>query len=84
MDFRLLIDMEVLDELAKLKPSIRKELLAQFRLIQDYPSAYAEYVERDASGRRIDVCITAGFAIHYWEDSADRHVKVLALVPADR
>ncbi len=25
----------------------------------------------------------AGWAVHYWSDSADRQVKILALKPAD-
>jgi hypothetical protein len=31
----------------------------------------------------VDISIHGRFAIHYWTDFADRHVKVLALKPAD-
>lgn len=83
MDYRLLIDIEVLDFMEALKPVHRKRLFAQFRRIQGFPGNYIEYTERDPSGRRIAVCVFQEFAIHYWDDFADRHVKILAITPAD-
>lgn len=82
MDYRLLIDIEVFDFLQTLKPALRKRLLFQFRRIQDFPENFIEYTERDPSGRRISVCVSGEFAIHYWDDFADRHVKILAVTPA--
>ena len=76
MDYHLLVDIEVLDFIATLKPAQRRRLMSHFRRIQSYPEYHAEYVERDHVGRRIDVCIFDGFAIHYREDVTDRHVKV--------
>jgi hypothetical protein len=84
MEYRLLVDMDVFDFLQKLKPIQRQRLVDQFRRTQDYPSHHSEYVERDPAGRRIDVCVFEGFAIHFWEDFADRHVKILAVTSADR
>lgn len=83
MEYRLLVDIEALDFIATLKLTQRRRLMAHFRRLQSYPGHHAEYVERDHAGRRIDVCIFEGFAIHYWEDFADRHVKILAVLPAD-
>lgn len=82
MNYRLLIDIEVFDFLQALKPAQRRRLLGQFRLIQDFPTNHIEYTERDLSDRIIAVCIMDGFAIHYWDDFADRHVKILAVTPA--
>jgi hypothetical protein len=82
MEYGLLVDIEVFEYLAKLKPSLRNRLVEQFKRIQSYPAHYAEYTERDPSGRRIDVCVYMGLAIHYWEDFADRHVKILAVTSA--
>ncbi len=45
---------------------------------------FSDFVEVDAAGRRVDVHIFRKFAIKYWTDFADRHVKVLDLHLADR
>ncbi|MBI4327183.1 MAG: hypothetical protein HY674_18255 [Chloroflexi bacterium] len=57
--------------------------MTQFHRIRDFPSRYVDYHEQDAVGRRVEISIYGRFAIHYWTDFADRHVKVLALKPAD-
>jgi hypothetical protein len=41
------------------------------------------YVDRDESGRQLDVSLFEGFAINYWIDDADRQIKVFQLIPAD-
>ena len=41
------------------------------------------YAEPDSTQRLLDVHLHAGFAIFYWEDFADRHVKILHLRRAD-
>jgi hypothetical protein len=47
------------------------------------PDRSSDYFEHDAIGRRVEISICSGYAIHYWIDFADRHIKVLAVVPAD-
>lgn len=83
MEYRLLIDVEVLDYLQTLRPQVRARLLDRFRRIREYPSAWSDYKERDATDRLLDVCVREKHAIFYWEDFADRHVKILAIRPAD-
>jgi hypothetical protein len=83
MEFKLLIDADVLDEMKKIPASQRRDLMNHFRLIQGYPDYYENYAERDSNGRLIGVSIFRRWAIKYWTDAADRHVKVLALVSAD-
>jgi hypothetical protein len=58
-------------------------LLKRFREIAAFPSRYSDYTERDSVGRRIEVHICGGMAIKYWDDFADRRLKVLDLHPAD-
>ena len=82
-DYRLLIDADVLDFMSGLKRSAQKRLFARMRQIQAFPSDYCDYEERDPVGTRVQVNVHAGFAIPYWEDFADRHVKVLAVRHAD-
>lgn len=83
MPCRLLVDLEVVGILQGLTARKRSLLLAHFQRIEAAPDSLSDYHERDAVGRRVEISVFAGFAIHYWIDFADRHVKVLALRPAD-
>jgi hypothetical protein len=51
-----------------------------YRLL--YPDTSADFHETERSGRRVEISVFAGYAIHYWIDFADRHVKILVLKPA--
>ena len=83
MEYRLLIDMEVIEILHTLRLATRQRLLKHFRSIQEYPSSHSDYRETDSTGRTLDVSVNSGFAIFYWEDFADRHVKIMSLKSAD-
>jgi hypothetical protein len=83
IECRLLLEHEVIMFLDSLKAADRKRLMKRFLEITSYPARYADYEERDAAGRRLDVNIHAGYAIAYWGDFADRHLKVLDVRPAD-
>ena len=83
MEYRLLIDLEVVQTIQGLSKRRRDELLAHFQRIGEFPSRYADYHEQDATGRRVEISIHGRFAVHYWIDFADRHVKILALRLAD-
>jgi hypothetical protein len=80
---RLLIDIEVLEFLRTCKRKEQEDLLKRFREIATYPSSYSDFAEYDSTGRRVDVHIHAGFAIKFWDDFADRHVKILEVHSAD-
>jgi hypothetical protein len=82
MEYRLLVDLEVIEVIDRMPKAQRKRLLDLFAKIRAFPSNYSDYHERDAIGRRVEVCILSRWAIHYWIDSADQHVKILALRPA--
>jgi mRNA-degrading endonuclease RelE of RelBE toxin-antitoxin system len=84
MTYRLLIDYEALDVLASLKKPVQRLVHQRLRQIQEFPSHWADYQERDPSGRALHVSIVGDYAITYWEDFADRHVKVLEIARADR
>ena len=49
-----------------------------------FPSNFADYVEYDSASRRVGVHVFGKFAIKFWDDVADRHVKILDLHYADR
>ena len=83
-DARLLIDIAVLDFLRTLRPRDQQDLLKRFREIAAFPSNFSDFVEYDSSDRRVDVQVFRKFAIKFWDDFADRHVKILDLHFADR
>jgi hypothetical protein len=83
MRFRLLIDLDVVDFMQSLARSRRARFFAHFRQIREHPERHSDFVEHDDTGRRVDVSVLDGFAIYYWIDHADQHVKILKLVIAD-
>ena len=83
-DSRLLIAIEVLDFLRTLKRRELQDLMKRFRQIAAFPSNYSDFVEDDSTGRRVDVHVFGRFAIKFWDDFAERHVKILDPHFADR
>lgn len=83
-DARLLIDIEVLEFLRTLRRRDQEDLLKHFRAIAAFPSNYSDFIEHDSVGRHVDVHVFGKFAIKFWNDSADRHLKILDVHPADR
>ena len=81
---RLLIAIEVLDFLRTLRRREQQDLLRRFREIAAFPSNFSDFAEYDSSGRRVGVHVFGKFAIKFWDDFADRHVKILDLHLADR
>lgn len=79
MRYRLLVDLEVIAVLDAIPKKERARLLDRFAHLRSAPDQYADDHVRDVSGRSIAIHIFAGYAIHYWIDFADRHVKILAL-----
>ena len=82
--YRLLVDWEVIEKLRQLPRSTRQKLGPILVRIAATPDLFSDYREPNPRGIPLDVHLCAGFAIKYWIDFADRHVKVLDLEPADR
>jgi len=80
----LFIAVDVLDFLRRLPPREQRDLLKRFREIAEFPSRFADFAEQDATGRRVDVHVFGKFAVKFWDDFADRHVKILDLHFSDR
>ncbi len=83
MNYRLLIDYEAMEFLSRLKKPAQRLIHRRLRDIQDYPSRWSDYQEQDSNGRSLHVNICGGYSITFWEDFADRHVKVLEIAFAD-
>ena len=84
MSYRLLIDYEVIEFLEALPRRERLLLRNRFVAIREQPRTYSDFTEPDDVGRRVDIHICGRFAIKYWEDQADRHIKILEVHPADK
>lgn len=83
MKSRLLIGSTVLVFVGRLKKRDRDFLTSRFEQIRDSPAAHADYESSDDSGRALDVHVAGLFAITYWDDIADRHVKIMDVDWAD-
>ena len=82
MEYRLLGDLEVTAVLDSLSKNKRRTLFEHFGKLRSSPDQYADYQEQDSIGRRVEISVSAGHAICYWIDFADRQVKVLTIKPA--
>ena len=83
MKRRLLIDSLVLNFVGKLRKRDRDFLMLRFEAIRDFPSRHVDYRTKDESGRELDGHIAGRFVIVFWDDFADRHVKIMDITWAD-
>lgn len=84
MHFRLLISIEVVEFLERLPSRTRKALRNAIATIGVDPLAMADAADFDDTGRELQIAIIGDFALTYWIDDADRHVKILDVHAADR
>ena len=80
----MLLDLEVYDLLATLPKAERGMLRRRFGESREAPEQWRQFEESDPTGGPIGVTICGRFAVRFWDDFADRHLKILAIVPADR
>ncbi len=83
MKYRLLIDLAALELLLRLPAARRRRFIEHFHRLRDFPTVHSDFRDTDAQGRQVQVSIFDGFAIYYWIDEADRHVKILEVITAD-
>jgi mRNA-degrading endonuclease RelE of RelBE toxin-antitoxin system len=83
MKWRLFLEIEAIDYLSSLPARDERMLRQQLRKIQEFPDNSSDFDESDEKGRLLDVSLCEGYAITYWADFADRHIKVLRIGPAD-
>lgn len=82
--FQLLIDYDVVVFVETLAPSARKTIRQRLTEIRDHPAACLDYQEPDSIGRPVSINICGAYAIKFWADHADRHIKILDIHLADR
>ena len=84
MDYRLLISMDVVEFVERLPVRMRKVIRSSFASIGADPLGCSDANDYDDTGRLLHVAIVGDFALMYWIDYADRHVKILDIHAADR
>ena len=80
---RLLLDSDVVAFLEGLPAVRRKALWRRLLEISEMPDCFEDFHERDATGRDLAGHVFHGYAILFWDDLADRHLKVLEIASAD-
>jgi mRNA-degrading endonuclease RelE of RelBE toxin-antitoxin system len=84
MNYRLLIAMDVVEFLERLPSRTRKSIRNSIAAIGNEPLAMSDAADFDDTGRQLQIAIIGDFALTYWIDDADRHVKILDIHAADR
>ena len=83
-EYRLLVAYEVIEFLEGLSKRDQQVLRDRFVKINAWPSDFSDFKESDSTGRNLDVHLCGKFSIRFWEDFADRQVKILDVTLADR
>ena len=81
--YRLLVDWEVVEKLNQIPLPTRRLLRQALARIAEAPDAASDFREPNPRGIALDIHLSAGYALKYWIDFADRHIKVLELERAD-
>jgi mRNA-degrading endonuclease RelE of RelBE toxin-antitoxin system len=84
MNYRLLISIDVVEFVERLPARLRKPIRATFAAIAEAPLGCSEANDYDDTGRVLHIAIVGDFALMYWIDDADGHVKILDIHAADR
>jgi hypothetical protein len=84
VNYRLLIDYEVIEFLQRLSRADQRLLRDRFVAIRDFPSRHSDFIESDMIGRRVEIHICGKYAVKFWADHADQHVKILDVHFADK
>ena len=84
MDYRLFISIEVVEFVERLPARTKQRIRNAIRAISNDPLGNSDATDRDEVGRRLEIAIVGDYALMYWVDEADRHVKVLDMHAADR
>lgn len=82
MSYRLLISLEVIEFLERLPKPIRQRLRSRFVAMLNEPAMFSDYVHHEPDGRRLDVHVFGPYAIYYWDDFADRDLKIIRIEKA--
>ena len=81
--YRLLVDWDVIEKVNRSPVALRRVFKDAFVRIGKFADRMCDYTEPNDRGIPLAVHVCRGFAIKYWIDFADRHVKILDITAAD-
>ena len=84
MAYRWLLPIDVVEFIERLPVKTREAFLSAIHSNGRDPMGRSDALDRDAIGRRMQTEVTGDYALMYWVDEADQHVKVLDIHAADR
>jgi len=84
MAYRLLVSIEVIEFIERLPVKTREAIRSAIHSIGRDLLGRSDALDRDATGRRMQIAVIGDYALMYWVDEADQHVKVLDIHAADR
>ena len=84
MSYKLFIAVDVLEFIERLPRKTRLALRSTIAEIGDHPIALSDATDYDNIGRMIQITICGDYALIYWVDEPDQHVKILDIHSADR
>lgn len=74
----------MIEFIERLPAKTREALRRVIHAIGRDPLGRSDALDRDATGRRMQISVVGDYALMYWVDEADQHVKVLDIHAADR
>ncbi|MBE2282534.1 MAG: hypothetical protein IAE77_03625 [Prosthecobacter sp.] len=83
MSYRLLISLEAIEYLERQRPGERRRLRALFMRMTEEPRLFSDFVHIEPDLRRYDVHVAGKHAIYFWDDFADRDLKIIRILRAD-
>jgi len=84
MAYRLLISIEVVEFIERLPLRTRRALRNVIAATGRVPLEMSDAEDYDETGRLLQIAIVGDYALTYWVDDADRHVKIPDVHAADR
>ncbi len=84
MPYRLLVSIEVIEFIERLPGKTREALRRAIHAIGRDPLGRSDALDYDAIGRRIQIAVVGEYALMYWVDEADQHIKILDIHASDR
>ena len=84
MNYELFIAVDVLEFIERLPRKTRLGIRAVVSEIGSDPIDLSDAVEYDSTGRMVQITVAGDYALTYWIDDADQHVKILDIHSADR
>ena len=78
------ISTDVLEFVERLPRRIGQHLRLTIKAIGRDPYGHSDAVSHDELARRLEIAMVGDYALMFWIDEADRHVKVIDIHAADR